>query len=121
MLVEAKRNIHKHKITRTQIIHSPRSLSLSLSLSLPPKKPLLHPFLSHYSSSSSIPPPSPGQHLPTIHIQPPLLIRPLERQQLGYTPRVERGAFGDEDVGDRGDGGGEDGEEGGGGGEEEGC
>lgn len=73
------------------------------------------------SSSPSTPPPSPLQHLPTIHIQRPLLIRPLERQQVGYTPRVERGAFGDEDVGEC-DGGGKDGEEGGGGGgEEEGC
>lgn len=72
------------------------------------------------SHALRLPPRKLPRHLLTI--EPPLLIRPLERQQFGDTPRVEGSALGDEDViglgyGDGG-GGGED--EGGEEGEEEG-
>lgn len=90
--------------------------------------------LPHHSTASkpppSLPPPlNPPRHihlhLHLLTVQPPPLVRPLQRQEFGDAARVERGAFGDEDVVGCGysGGGGEDGEEGGVGceeGEEEG-
>ncbi len=85
----------------------PNPIHLSIYPSFLPRRSSSPPITTHTLPLRLPSPKLPG-HL--LAIEPPPLIRPLQRQQFRDTSRVERGAFGDEDVvgfgdGDRGRGG----------------